>query len=728
MSMIHRLFLLFALVLLSSCGGKHDETSSVPSASVEAQEQAFSQNAWLRDRLPADSILYLRLPSPWRALFGPADKATDRMFQSQAYVTAIAKMRTDFAKDPISGEATQPLAGLLYRLGSPIELTTIAAGRMASPAANVYITMILDYPDAAALAETLRQLPQVDSALAFDNEGYTQIALGTSALFLHFDAASKRLSLLGGMFANLDAFKSLRKGIAEAKVEARPELALEREIDAAGHGMVLWADMEALRPILSMGATDEFARMALDQTKRVALGWGTVAGHGRLSLRAEIAGAGWSRYLPQSARSMDIKSAGTTTAAFTMAWPTGADVQRMQKAFAQDAKDEGAAELDEADAKLKEATGLALADWFAPFGPELAVFSDDAGDFAAIRLQDAAAFKKVLDVLQQKLKAKLDVTERGGASIHHLRLPSLMEVGAALGESEAKIPDELWAQLYARAGSHLYWVEEDGWLVLAGVPQPLIDRASLGAGESLGAFVSASGSDPSATFSAAGVIDDATRRTYYAWLGGLVSLADIGGAEVDMVSLPTARELGLPRQTAMGISVDLSAQRIHLDLNYAQHPGEFLGGADGMTTVAVVAVLAAIAIPAYQDFIVRAEVAEGLAQAAALKVAISEHYYSANALPKSAEDIGMELPMSGAGGKVTVDLDAGAILITFNDAAHAKLHESYLYLLPAVNQDGNLSWRCGNALGNTEELLVELEDGIGTDIADRYLPASCRAG
>ena len=178
----------------------------------------------------------------------------------------------------------------------------------------------------------------------------------------------------------------------------------------------------------------------------------------------------------------------------------------------------------------------------------------------------------------------------------------------------------------------------------------------------------------------------------------------------------------------MGISVDLSAQRIHLDLNYAQHPGEFLGGADGMTTVAVVAVLAAIAIPAYQDFIVRAEVAEGLAQAAALKVAISEHYYSANALPKSAEDIGMELPMSGAGGKVTVDLDAGAILITFNDAAHAKLHESYLYLLPAVNQDGNLSWRCGNALGNTEELLVELEDGIGTDIADRYLPASCRAG
>ncbi|MGE4073640.1 MAG: pilin [Lysobacterales bacterium] len=726
MSMIHRIFLGFVLVLLGSCGGQGGDGSSAPMATTEAQEQAISQSAWLRDRLPADSIVYLRLPSPWRALFGPAEKATDRMFQSQAYVTAIAKMRADFAKDPVSGETAQPLAGLLYRLGSPIELATIAAGRMASPAANVYATMILDYPDAAALAATLAQLPDVDSALAFDDQGYAQIALGSSTLFLHFDAASKRLSLLGGMFANLDAFKTLRQSMNEAKVEPRAELALEREIDAAGHGMVLWADMEALRPILSMGATDEFARMALDQTKRIALGWGTVAGHGRLSLRAEIAGAGWSRYLPQSVRSMDIKTAGTTRAAFTMAWPTGADVQRMQKAFAQDADAEGMAKLAETDAKLKEATGLSLAEWFAPFGPELVVFADDAGDFSAIRLQDAAAFKKVLDALQQKLKAKHEVTERGGASIHHLRLPGLMEVGEALGDTESKMPDELWAQLYARAGSHVYWVEQDGWLILASVPQPLIDRAALGTGETLQAFISSSGSDPVATFSAAGVINDATRRTYYAWLGALVSLADIGGAEVDMVSLPTARELGLPRETAMGMSVDLSPQRIHLDLNYDQHPGEFLGAGDGMTTIAVVAVLAAIAIPAYQDYIVRTEVSMALAQAAALKLAISEHYYSADELPKSAEALGIELPMTSADGKVTVDLDAGAILITFGANANAKLHESYLYLLPAADENGNLSWRCGNAFGDTEELLLELEDGIGTDIADRYLPASCR--
>jgi len=63
--------------------------------------------------------------------------------------------------------------------------------------------------------------------------------------------------------------KTLRKTIADAKVEARAELALEREIDAVGHGFVAWADVEALRPLLSAAAAEPFAQALLEQTKRV---------------------------------------------------------------------------------------------------------------------------------------------------------------------------------------------------------------------------------------------------------------------------------------------------------------------------------------------------------------------------------------------------------------------------------------------------------------------------
>lgn len=728
MSMINRVFLGVLLVLLASCNRSGDGTSSVTSAEQATQERVFSQGAWLRERLPADTIVYLRLPSPWRSLLGPADKATDRMFQSQAYVDAIEKLRADLAKDGLIGEAAQPLAGLLYRLGSPIEMATIAAGRMASPAANFYVTAVLDYADANALAAVLRQVPGGNAELSFDDQGYAQIPMGNSALFLHYDAPKKRLSLLGGMFANLEAFKTVRTAIAEAKVEPRAELVLEREIDAAGYGMVLWADTEALRPILGMGITDELARKALEQTKRIALGWGTVDGHGRLSVRAEISGAAWTRYLPQSPRLLNVKTAGTATGAVTLSWPTGADVKRMQEAFSQDADPKAAAELAESDAKIAQVTGLHLADWFAPFGPDLAVFTDEAGDFMALRLQDADAFKKVLDALQQKLKASHGVTERAGASIHHLRLPSLLELAEALGDEKGKIPNEMFAQLYARAGSHLFWLEEDGWLLVSGVPQPLIDRVNIGATEPLNAFFANSGGDPGATFSVAGTVDDAARRSYYAWLGGLVSLADLGGAELDLISLPTARELALPRQTAMAFNLQLREQRVQFDLNYAQHPAEWLGGSDGLTAVAVVGVLAAIAVPAYQDYMVRAEVGLALQQAAALKLAISEHYMSSGELPDSGEQMGMDLPFVSDDGKVTVDLDAGAILITFGDGASAKLQESYLYLLPALGENDSVVFRCGNSLGDVEQLLVTVDDDFsGTDVDNRYLPVACRA-
>lgn len=728
MSVMIRLLLLGLLLLLVSCGRDQEAVSTVSSATSAAQEQAFSQGTWLRERLPADTIVYLRVPSPWRTLLGPADKTTDRMYQSAAYVAAMSQLRQDLAKDSLSGELAQPLAGLLYRLNSPIEMATIAAGRMASPAANVYLTLALNYPDAASLAAVLIQLPDVDPALAFDDQGYAELPLGTSKLILHFDATNQRLSMLGGMYATADAFKTLRASINEGKVEARAELTLEREIDAAGHGMVLWADVEALRPILGMAATDEYTRMALDQTKRIALGWGTIDGHGRMSLRAEIAGSTWTRYLPQAERRLDLKTAGPARVALSMSWPVATEVERIVNAIFESGKADPASSMAEIDAKLIEVSGLTLAQWFAPFGPDLALYTDDAGDFLALRLKDAEAFKKLLDASQQKLQATLSVTQLNGASIHHLRLPSLVQMGKMLSDLDDQVPELALMQAYARVGSHLYWIEQDGWLILSSVPQPLVDRVNLGADQPLSALFETSGSDPNATFSVAGTLDDAARRTYYAWLGGLSTMAELGGAKLDLITLPTARELALPRQTAMGLSLQLNEKNLRLDLNYAQNPAEFLGGSNGMTAVAIVGVLTAIAVPSYQDYVVRSEVAMALQQASALKMAVAEHYQAEGELPESAEQLGMDLPLLNSDGKVSVDLDNGAILISFTEKSTKKLGDHYLYLLPALDQDDTLEFRCGAALGDHEELLVTIdEDFEGTDIDSRYLPAICRA-
>lgn len=193
---------LFALLLLMSlliaCGREAgDACPSVPLASESAQTTAFGSGPWLRDRLPPDTIAYLRLPSPWRSALGPAGKTNDRMFQSQAWVDAVARMRADMGKDPLSGEAAIPLTGLLHRLGSPVEIAVVAAGRIASPAANVYATLTLDYADAAALGKVLGEA-MGGTPVTFDAKIASLPDVG-APVFLHFDAVSKRVSVLGGM-------------------------------------------------------------------------------------------------------------------------------------------------------------------------------------------------------------------------------------------------------------------------------------------------------------------------------------------------------------------------------------------------------------------------------------------------------------------------------------------------------------------------------------------------
>jgi Tfp pilus assembly major pilin PilA len=726
MTKFRSLATLLVLMALFACGREAGDSSSVPLASESAQATAFGAGPWLRDRLPADTIVYARLPSPWRSALGPAGKATDRMFQSQAYVDAVARMRADLGKDPLSGEVAVPLTGLLYRLGSPIEIAVVVAGRIASPAANVYATLTLDYADAAALGKVLGEA-MGGTAPTFDAEGYASLPDAGAPVFLHFDAVSKRLSVLGGMFANLDSLKSLRKEIAEAKVEPRAELALEREIDAHGDGMLIWADVEALRPLLSAGVADEAARKLLDQTKRIALGWGSVDGHGRLGLRAEISGAAWAAYLPQTVRKLDLDASGRTRMLVSAGWLTGADIKRIEAQMKQDP--DLAKGWAETDAKLAEISGLHIADVFAPFGPDLAAFADDAGEFMAIRLADAAALQKLLDALDEKFKATHVVTEHAGQKIHHLRLPSMLEIGRAIGNDAAKPDDHVAAQIYARAGSHLYWIEQDGWLIMAGVPQPLMDRLALGADQPLDQFLRAAGGDSTALFAAAAVVNDAARRTYHGWLGVLASIADLGGVEVDLMALPTARQLALPSESAIGANLQLTPTRLQIDLNYAQHPMEWIGGSDGLTVVAVGGILAAIAIPAYQDYTLRAEVAAALLEAAALKVAIAEYYVNQAELPVDAEALGLELPLITASGNAEIDLDNGAIIVRFSDSIGNALAGKYLYLLPAQQGDNSLTWLCGAAADYSDELLVEMsEDTVATDIDARYLPVACRAG
>jgi type IV pilus assembly protein PilA len=130
-----------------------------------------------------------------------------------------------------------------------------------------------------------------------------------------------------------------------------------------------------------------------------------------------------------------------------------------------------------------------------------------------------------------------------------------------------------------------------------------------------------------------------------------------------------------------------------------------------MIVVAIIAILAAIAIPAYQDYLIRAQVTEGMSLASGAKAAEWDFVSNTGRLPTSNKSAGLAENTSITGSYVSsVDLaPAGKITVEFNaPKANSKIKTSAL-VLSAITQAGSIAWSCN-----------------GGTVLDKYLPATCR--
>ncbi|MDJ0700090.1 MAG: pilin [Woeseiaceae bacterium] len=124
-----------------------------------------------------------------------------------------------------------------------------------------------------------------------------------------------------------------------------------------------------------------------------------------------------------------------------------------------------------------------------------------------------------------------------------------------------------------------------------------------------------------------------------------------------------------------------------------------------MIVVAIIGILAAIAIPAYQDYTIRAQVSEGLSLAAGAKAAVTEYYQDRGVYPGNNAFAGLSAANTIAGNYVSqVTVLNGLITVTYSNAAGRKANNSIntaTLLLSPLTAAGSVDWNCqgGNILG-----------------------------
>lgn len=135
------------------------------------------------------------------------------------------------------------------------------------------------------------------------------------------------------------------------------------------------------------------------------------------------------------------------------------------------------------------------------------------------------------------------------------------------------------------------------------------------------------------------------------------------------------------------------------------------GGAGMLITVAMIGILAAIAIPAYQDYSIRAQVSEGLNLSGGAKAAVTEYVQDYREWPTDNSSAGLVAGAEIAGLFVSsVAVEEGLVIITYGGGAHASIQGKTIKLSPDASNLPNVIWSC-----------------YSEDIANKWLPAACRS-
>ncbi len=147
-----------------------------------------------------------------------------------------------------------------------------------------------------------------------------------------------------------------------------------------------------------------------------------------------------------------------------------------------------------------------------------------------------------------------------------------------------------------------------------------------------------------------------------------------------------------------------------------------------MIVVAIIGILAAIAIPAYQDYTIRSQLTEGPNLAGALETAAAEFYANTGSFPQANSSVGITGTIQGKY-VASEALSTGGILITYGGVqlnSNVAAGSNVLYIYPTIDTNNDVIWNCGyKAMAGSYG--GGITAGGTTTVLPKYLPQSCRS-
>ncbi|HEZ4534721.1 TPA: pilin [Neisseria meningitidis] len=152
-----------------------------------------------------------------------------------------------------------------------------------------------------------------------------------------------------------------------------------------------------------------------------------------------------------------------------------------------------------------------------------------------------------------------------------------------------------------------------------------------------------------------------------------------------------------------------------------------------MIVIAIVGILAAVALPAYQDYTARAQVSEAILLAEGQKSAVTEYYLNHGIWPGDNSSAGVATSSKIKGKYVKeVTVANGVVTATMLSSGVNKEIQGKKLSLWAKRQDGSVKWFCGQPVTRKANASADA-DAVTADTADtnkkidtKHLPSTCR--